>query len=108
MQDKDILDQVFEVIESRKQASPETSYVARLMAGGAEKINAKILEEAGEVAEAGLADNKEHLTKELCDLLFHAFVLAGHRGVSLDDIRAVLRQRFGTSGLVEKARRKPS
>lgn len=105
MAEKDILDKVFEVIESRRSASPEESYVAGLLAGGAGKINAKILEEAREVCEAGLKTDRAHLAKELCDLLFHAFVLAAHRGVTLDDMREVFRQRFGTSGLVEKARR---
>lgn len=102
---KDILDKVFDVIESRKGSSPEESYVARLLAGGAEKINAKILEEAREVCEAGLEADQPHLVRELCDLLFHSFVLAAHRGVRLDDLRDVFQQRFGTSGLVEKARR---
>jgi phosphoribosyl-ATP pyrophosphohydrolase len=105
MAEKDILDRVFEVIEERKAASPEESYVARLLAGGAEKINAKILEEAREVCEAGLEADRPHLVREVCDLLFHTFVLAAHRGVGLDDIREVFQQRFGTSGLVEKARR---
>lgn len=108
MGDKDILDRVFEVIESRKSAQPDQSYVAGLLAGGAEKINAKILEEAREVCEAGLQEDRPHLVHELCDLMFHAFVLAAHRGVGLDDLRAVFQQRFGTSGLVEKARRSTS
>lgn len=105
MAEKDILDKVFDVIEQRKAASPDTSYVAKLMAGGPEKINAKILEEAKEVCEAGLETDRQHLVNEIADLLFHTFVLAAHRGVGLDDIREIFQQRFGTSGLVEKARR---
>jgi phosphoribosyl-ATP pyrophosphohydrolase len=105
MTEKDILDRVFEVIQSRKAASPAESYVATLMAGGAERINSKILEEAKEVCEAGLQTDQPHLVHEMCDLLFHTFVLAVHRGVSLDDIRREFQQRFGTSGLAEKASR---
>ncbi len=105
MPDKDILDSLFEVIETRRTASAAESYVARLFAGGTAAINAKIVEEAGEVCQAGRGEDRGHLVNELCDLLFHAFVLAAHRGVGLEDIRSVFRQRFGTSGLVEKARR---
>jgi phosphoribosyl-ATP pyrophosphohydrolase len=105
MTEKDVLDRVYEVIQSRRAASPDSSYVAALMAGGAEKINAKILEEAKEVCEAGLQADQPHLVHEMCDLLFHTFVLAVHRGVSLDDIRQEFDRRFGSSGLVEKASR---
>jgi len=105
MPDKDILDKVFEVIESRKAAAPDRSYVAGLFAAGPEKMNAKILEEANEVCQASLENDQPHLVSELCDLMFHAFVLAVHRGVTLEQIRQVFRQRFGTSGLLEKARR---
>jgi phosphoribosyl-ATP pyrophosphohydrolase len=103
--EKDILDAVFDVIEQRKQAGADTSYVARLFAGGAEKINGKIQEEAREVCQAGLEQDHAHLTHELCDLMFHAFVLASHKGVTMNDIRAEFQRRFGTSGLVEKAGR---
>jgi phosphoribosyl-ATP pyrophosphohydrolase len=103
--EKDILDKVFAVIDSRRSTAPQESYVAKLLAGGAEAINAKIMEEAQEVCQAGLAEDRTHLAQELCDLLFHAFVLAVHRGVRLDDVRGVFEQRFGTSGLAEKAGR---
>ncbi len=105
MSEQDIFERLFEVIEERKAADPEQSYVARLMHKGVEKINSKITEEAGEVCQAALEDDHAHLVYEICDLLFHTFVLAGHRGVSLGEIRAELDRRFGTSGLTEKAGR---
>ncbi len=101
----DIFTSLFEVIQERKKSSPETSYVAKLMHRGTEKINSKIIEEADEVCEAALEKDKEHLVYEICDLLFHTLVLASYKDIKLDDIRAELERRFGTSGLVEKAGR---
>jgi len=93
------------VLASRKDSSPDSSYTAKLMSRGTEKINSKITEEAAEVCEAALEEDRDHLVYEICDLLFHTFVQAVHRGVSLDDIRNELHRRFGTSGLEEKASR---
>jgi len=101
----DIFDRLFEVLDSRKNSSPESSYTAKLMSRGTEKINSKITEEAAEVCEAAMEEDREHLVYEICDLLFHTFVQAVHRGVTLDDIRNELHRRFGTSGLEEKASR---
>ncbi len=103
--EQDILDSVFAVLQQRKQADPASSYVASLLAAGPEKINRKILEEARETCDAALEDDRPHLVHELCDLLFHSFVLAVARDVTLDDLRTELARRFGTSGLVEKANR---
>lgn len=103
---EDIFDRLFEVIESRKARSPEESYVSKLMHKGVAKMNSKILEEAGEVCDAAVEGEKTHLVYELCDLLFHAFVLAGYAGITIDDLRAELERRFGTSGLEEKASRR--
>ncbi len=103
--ERDIFAGLFDVIKERKKASPESSYVAKLMHRGTEKINGKIIEEADEVCEAALEDDKQHLVYEICDLLFHTFVLASHKGIALEDIKAEFERRFGTSGLVEKAGR---
>lgn len=103
--DKDIFSSLFDVIEERKKASPESSYVAKLMDRGTEKINSKIIEEADEVCEAALENDKQHLIYEICDLLFHTFVLASYKDVTIDEIKAEFEKRFGTSGLVEKAGR---
>ena len=103
---KDIFDRLFDVINERKMNPSEKSYVASLMHKGTEKINSKILEEAGEVCEAAFEEGVDHLTYEICDLLFHDFVLASYRGVGLDEIRGELERRFGTGGLEEKAGRK--
>jgi phosphoribosyl-ATP pyrophosphohydrolase len=103
--DSDIFYRLFDVIRERQGSSPDSSYVARLMSRGTEKINSKITEESAEVCEAALEENRDHLVYEICDLMFHTFVLAVHRGISLEDIASELERRFGMSGLEEKAGR---
>ena len=105
MNSENIFIRLFKVIEDRKKRSLEKSYVAGLMHGGVEKINEKITEEAAEVCEAACSENQTHLTHEICDLLFHVFVLAGYKNIRLEEIQSELEKRFGTSGHEEKARR---
>jgi phosphoribosyl-ATP pyrophosphohydrolase len=100
-----IFENLFQVIEERKSKDPSESYVSLLMHKGTGKINEKIREEAEEVCEASLAEDKDHLTYEICDLLFHTFVLAGYKDVTLSDIEKELSRRYGTSGHTEKASR---
>lgn len=97
---------LFKTIENRKNSSPEKSYTAKLYNSGTEIINEKILEEAGEVCEAGLEDDKVHLINEICDLLYHTFVLAGYKNIRLEEIEDELARRHGISGIEEKNRRK--
>ncbi len=99
------------VIAARR-ANPqaETSHVARLMNGGVPEIGAKIIEEAAEVVEAGGEPGdagRQHLVKEVADLVFHSLVLLGYRDLHWDDVEAELGRRFGVSGIAEKAARKP-
>ncbi|HEY1407185.1 MAG TPA: phosphoribosyl-ATP diphosphatase [Spirochaetota bacterium] len=96
---------LFAVIEDRKSKDPSESYVSSLMHKGTAKINEKITEEAQELCEAACEDDHNHLVYEMCDLLFHTFVLAGHKGVTLDELENELSRRFGTSGHAEKASR---
>lgn len=102
---KNIFSLLFDVIADRKLKDASESYVAKLMTKGTEKINSKVTEEAAEVCEAALENDKDHLIYEICDLLFHTFVLAGYKDITIKDIEQELERRFGTSGLVEKARR---
>ncbi|MBN1525644.1 MAG: phosphoribosyl-ATP diphosphatase [Spirochaetales bacterium] len=106
MKKNNIFHELFSILEQRKTASPESSYVARLFAEGTGKINEKIAEEAGEVCEAADETGTEHLVYEICDLLFHTFVLAAHKNITLQDIENELSRRYGKSGLEEKASRK--
>ena len=96
------------VIESRRSAAPESSYTATLLAGGVERIAAKILEEAGEAVEAAREEGepgRAHLVREAADVLYHLLVLLASRGASLADVEAELARRFGISGHDEKAAR---
>ena len=105
----EVLANLMSVIEDRKANPPARSYTTSLFAAGVDKIGAKILEEAQEVADAaneGESDvAKEHLTHEAADLIYHLFVMMGYRGISLDAVSDKLAERFGTSGLDEKASR---
>ncbi len=106
-----IMTDLMGVIAERKAgASAAPSYVAKLMAGGAAAIGAKIVEEAAEVVEASDEPGdagREHLVKEVADLIFHTAVLLGYRDIAWDEVEAELARRSGVSGLVEKAARKP-
>jgi phosphoribosyl-ATP pyrophosphohydrolase len=98
------------IAERKTQASGRPSYVAKLMNGGVAAIGAKIVEEAAEVVEAGDEPGdagREHLVKEVADLVFHAAVLLGYRDLTWDDVEAELHRRSGVSGIDEKASRKP-
>jgi phosphoribosyl-ATP pyrophosphohydrolase/phosphoribosyl-AMP cyclohydrolase len=82
-----------DVLEQRKTASPDASYVAKLYAGGVDKIGKKIGEEATEVVIAAKNESREELTWESADLIFHLLVLLKRMGVSLDDVGSELLRR---------------
>jgi phosphoribosyl-ATP pyrophosphohydrolase len=93
------------LLEERKSADPDTSYVARLYAKGAKKIAQKVGEEAVETAMAVAAADRAELVTESADLLFHLMVLLKAEGLSLADVATELARREGLSGLEEKASR---
>lgn len=105
---EDILARLFETISSRKGADPDTSYTAKLLAGGSKKIGKKIGEEAAEVVIAALSEGPEALTRESADLLYHLLALWAANGITPDDVYAELARREGTSGIAEKAGRQKS
>ena len=82
-----------QVLEQRKSASPDSSYVAKLYAGGVDKIGKKIGEEATEVVIAAKNASREELVWESADLLFHLLVLLKHADVAFDDVGAELLRR---------------
>ncbi len=104
-----IMQALMDVIRERKKRDPgQRSYVVELMRGGVAKIGGKIVEEAAEVVEAGDEPGdagREHLVKEVADLVFHAMVMLGYRDASWDDVEAELARRFGISGIAEKESR---
>jgi phosphoribosyl-ATP pyrophosphohydrolase len=109
MAESSIMTALMGVISDRKNNPPgEPSYVVSLLRGGADKIGAKIVEEADEVVEAGHEPGdagRVHLVKEVADLVFHTAVLLAHRDLAWSDVEAELAKRFGISGITEKQSR---
>jgi len=102
----DILRQLAEVLEQRKQAEPDSSYVASLYDKGLDSILKKIGEEATETVMAAKDGDRDHLVYEVADLWFHSLVLLAHQGLGPEPVLKELERRFGLSGLEEKAARK--
>lgn len=101
----DILRRLTEVLELRKQADPDSSYVAGLYAKGLDAILKKIGEEATETVIAAKGGDRDQLVYETADLWFHSLVLLAHQEISPDQVLDELERRFGLSGLQEKAAR---
>lgn len=93
------------VLEQRKEAAADSSYVAGLYAKGLDKILKKIGEEATETVMAAKDGNAEHIVYEVADLWFHSMVLLAHQGLGPQAVLQELERRFGLSGLEEKAGR---
>jgi phosphoribosyl-ATP pyrophosphohydrolase len=101
----DILTQISQILEQRKQADPAVSYVAGLYSKGLDAILKKIGEEATELVVAAKGGDKHQILYETADLWFHTLVLLAHSGLNVDEVKSELEKRYGTSGLEEKARR---
>ena len=101
----DTLSRLAEVLEQRKQAEPESSYVASLYAKGLDAILKKIGEEATETVIAAKDGDRDKIIHETADLWFHCMVLLAHQGLHPADVAGELERRFGLSGLEEKASR---
>lgn len=108
---RDILDQLFDVLNQRRSADPTESYVAALHHKGLNKILEKVGEEAMETllaakdAEAGGDKERQALVAETADLWFHSLVMLSHLGLDHQDVLDELARRFGISGHEEKAAR---
>lgn len=100
-----VLDRLFEVIESRRAERPTGSYVVSLLEGGLPVITEKVREEADEVVRAALGESDEALAHEVADLVFHVFVLLAARGIEPEAAYRELARRFGIGGLAEKTAR---
>lgn len=104
----DILKQLAQVLAERKNADPESSYVAKLHSKGLDAILKKIGEEATETVMAAKDGVAEKIIYETADLWFHTMVMLSEQGLSHEDVLNELARRFGMSGLQEKASRKKS
>jgi len=106
---QNVLRELDKILEQRRSADPEQSYVAGLHRDGLNKILEKVGEEcietilAAKEAESGA--DRAHLVYETADLWFHSLVMLSHLGASSQDVMEELARRFDVSGLEEKASR---
>jgi phosphoribosyl-ATP pyrophosphohydrolase len=105
MIDLEVIRRLQQTLVERKNAAPDTSYVASLYAKGTDAICKKVAEEAAEVIMAAKDGDRLHLTREVCDLWFHSMVLLAHSGIGVDEVMAEFRRREGISGMDEKKAR---
>ena len=105
----DVLKELTKVLEQRKLAPPESSYVSSLHKKGLNKILEKVGEECTETIlaakDAEQSGNTDDLVYETADLWFHSLVMLSHLNIGPDAILAELERRFDLSGLEEKASR---
>jgi len=101
----DILTKLEQILEDRKSAKADESYVSSLYAKGLDEILKKIGEESTEVVMAAKDGDKDKIIYEVADLWFHTLVLLRHKDIEIDKIQQELSRRFGLSGLEEKANR---
>jgi len=102
----DILQRLSEVLEERKTANPDSSYVARLYQKGTNSIAKKIGEEATEMIVASKDGERDQVIYEAADLIFHTMVMLTHLNINFTEILDELARREGLSGIDERASRK--
>lgn len=103
----DVLSRLVRTIDSRKVAGPARveSHVADLLAGGPLKCAEKFGEESVEAIIACVAGDRENLTREAADVVFHLLVMLAAGNVRFDDVLVELERREGMSGVAEKRQR---
>lgn len=105
----DVLENLTRVLEARKLADPDKSYVASLHAKGLNKILEKVGEECTETLlaakDAERSGDTRAVISETADLWFHSMVMLSSLGLSQKDVVDELARRFDLSGLEEKASR---
>ena len=88
-----MLDELFEIIESRKKEQPSGSYTAELMNAGENKILRKIGEESLEIIFASKDEGQQRLVEESADLIYHLWVLLSYKGIPLNQVKEELAKR---------------
>jgi phosphoribosyl-ATP pyrophosphohydrolase len=101
----DVIERLAATIEARRGGDPAKSWSAKLLADPP-LASKKLAEEALEAALAAVKGDREGLTAESADLIYHWLVVLAVAGVSLDEVAARLEAREGKSGVAEKASRK--
>ena len=101
----DTLSRLAATIAARKGADPESSWTAKLLAKGPEKCAEKFGEEAIEAIVEAVRGDRDRLTSEAADVLYHLMVMLTARDIALNDVLAELDRRAGQSGIAEKESR---
>ncbi|ASS55057.1 phosphoribosyl-ATP diphosphatase [Rhizobium ruizarguesonis] len=96
------------IVEERSKASPEQSWTAKLVAAGQPKAAKKLGEEAIEAVMAAVTGDRDNLTYEAADVLYHLLVVLKIAEIPLENVMAELERRTAQSGLKEKASRQSS
>lgn len=97
-----------QIVSERAKADPQTSWTAKLVAAGQEKAAKKLGEEAVETVIAAVSADRQNLTSESADLLYHLMVVLKIAGIPLQDVMDELQRRTAQSGFTEKASRQPT
>ena len=101
----DILNRLADLLEQRKGADAQNSYVANLYAKGRDSILKKVGEEATETIIAAKNGDQQHIIYETADLWFHTLVMLAQAGLKPQDVLDELARREGLSGIAEKESR---
>ncbi len=88
-----VIKELFDVVNDRKTNPSENSYTCYLFSQGINKILKKVGEESAETIIAAKEDDKESLTGEVCDLIYHLIVMCVEKGLSVDMILGELDKR---------------
>lgn len=97
-----VIDNLYHVIESKKNDDPEKSYTAKLLKGKENSMLKKIVEEAGEFTFAVKDNDTEEIIYEAADIVYHMLVAMASKNVNPDRVKQELARRFGLSGIDEK------
>ena len=96
------------IVTERSKASPDESWTAKLVAAGQPKAAKKLGEEAIEAVMAAVTGDRDNLTYEAADVLYHLLVVLKIAEIPLENVMAELERRTAQSGLKEKASRQSS
>lgn len=97
-----VIDNLYHIIESRKNDDPEKSYTAKLLKGKENSMLKKIVEEAGEFTFAIKDNDEEEIIYEAADIVYHMLVAMASKNINPDRVKQELARRFGLSGIDEK------
>lgn len=98
-----ILDELLGTIAERDAERPEGAYTTYLFEKGLEKILKKVGEESTEVVIAAMKGDREELTAEVGDVIYHLFVLLQEQKLSFDEVLRLLEERHSKKDIKNKA-----